>query len=268
MAIHVAEEARHISFAHEYLRKRVPAPAAAQAVLAVAVRPDHHAGAVPAIVVPPRAFWKEFDIPRSVTQGGVLPLAGVPADAARHVRRRPDAVPRHRADEPGRQADVADLQDRRQAAAGTAASRSASTWCRPPRSHMPHVITQSCCSDGSCVYACPVNCIHPSPDEPGFATAEMLYIDPVACVDCGACVSACPVGAIAPDTRLEHASSCRSSSSTRRSIRNGRRGEKLPPTSKLAPVIPAPEVRQRRPATDGGDRRLRARPRCMPPTNC
>ena len=67
---------------------------------------------------------------------------------------------------------------------------------------MPHVITQSCCSDGSCVYACPVNCIHPSPDEPGFATAEMLYIDPVACVDCGACVSACPVGAIAPDARL------------------------------------------------------------------
>ena len=62
---------------------------------------------------------------------------------------------------------------------------------------MPHIITQSCCSDGSCVYACPVNCIHPSPDEPGFATAEMLYIDPVACVDCGACVSACPVGAIA-----------------------------------------------------------------------
>ena len=66
---------------------------------------------------------------------------------------------------------------------------------------MPHVITQSCCNDGSCVFACPVNCIHPSPDEPGFATSEMLYIDPVACVDCGACVSACPVGAIAPDAR-------------------------------------------------------------------
>ncbi len=68
---------------------------------------------------------------------------------------------------------------------------------------MPHVITQSCCSDGSCVYACPVNCIHPSPDEPGFATAEMLYIDPAACVDCGACVSACPVGAIATESQLE-----------------------------------------------------------------
>ena len=44
--------------------------------------------------------------------------------------------------------------------------------------------------------------VQAEPDEPGFATAEMLYIDPVACVDCGACVSACPVGAIAPDSRL------------------------------------------------------------------
>ena len=33
---------------------------------------------------------------------------------------------------------------------------------------MPHVITHSCCSDASCVYACPVNCIHPTPDEPDF----------------------------------------------------------------------------------------------------
>ena len=89
-----------------------------------------------------------------------------------------------------------------------------------PRSRiMPHVITQSCCTTGPGLRV-PVNCIHPSPDEPGFATAEMLYIDPVACVDCGACVSACPVGAIAPDTRLD-TSNCRSSSSTRRSIRSG-----------------------------------------------
>ncbi|WP_135452691.1 4Fe-4S binding protein [Mycobacterium sp. DL99] len=104
---------------------------------------------------------------------------------------------------------------------------------------MPHVITQSCCSDGSCVYACPVNCIHPSPDEPGFATAEMLYIDPEACVDCGACVSACPVGAIAADTRL-----------TEKQLPfielnaafYPKRQGKLPPTSKLAPVIAAPRV--------------------------
>lgn len=107
---------------------------------------------------------------------------------------------------------------------------------------MPHVITQSCCSDGSCVYACPVNCIHPSPDEPGFATAEMLYIDPEACVDCGACVSACPVGAIAADTRL-----------TEKQLPfielnaafYPKREGKLPPTSKLAPVIAAPKVTAR-----------------------
>ncbi len=70
---------------------------------------------------------------------------------------------------------------------------------------MPHVITQSCCSDASCVYACPVNCIHPTPDEPDFHTAEMLYIDPVECVDCGACVTACPVDAIKHDGSLDPA---------------------------------------------------------------
>ncbi|MDT5234701.1 MAG: ferredoxin/flavodoxin---NADP+ reductase [Mycobacterium sp.] len=106
---------------------------------------------------------------------------------------------------------------------------------------MPHVITQSCCSDGSCVYACPVNCIHPSPDEPGFATAEMLYIDPAACVDCGACVSACPVGAIAPESRLEPKQlpfvALNAAFYPERAA-----DEKVPPTSKLAPVIEAPFV--------------------------
>lgn len=110
---------------------------------------------------------------------------------------------------------------------------------------MPHVITQSCCNDASCVFACPVNCIHPSPDEPGFATSEMLYIDPVACVDCGACVSACPVGAISPDSRLESRQlpfvEINASYYPKRPA-----DAKLPPTSKLAPVIPAAEVRTRR----------------------
>ncbi|CQD02960.1 FprB [Mycobacterium europaeum] len=110
---------------------------------------------------------------------------------------------------------------------------------------MPHVITQSCCNDGSCVFACPVNCIHPTPDEPGFATSEMLYIDPVACVDCGACVSACPVGAIAPDTRLDSKQlpfvEINASFYPERP-----EGEKVPPTSKLAPVIPAAQVRASR----------------------
>ncbi|WP_054813482.1 FAD-dependent oxidoreductase [Nocardia arizonensis] len=67
---------------------------------------------------------------------------------------------------------------------------------------MPYVVTQSCCSDASCVYACPVNCIHPTPDEPDFGTAEMLYVDPAACVDCGACATACPVDAITSTKKL------------------------------------------------------------------
>ncbi|WP_249010614.1 FAD-dependent oxidoreductase [Conexibacter sp. DBS9H8] len=70
---------------------------------------------------------------------------------------------------------------------------------------MPHVITQSCCSDASCTYACPVNCIQPTPDDPDFLTAEMLCVDPTTCVDCGACVSACPVEAIKPERALTEA---------------------------------------------------------------
>ncbi|QIG43539.1 FAD-dependent oxidoreductase [Nocardioides anomalus] len=67
---------------------------------------------------------------------------------------------------------------------------------------MPYVVTQPCCADASCVTACPVNCIHPAPGEPGFATTEMVFIDAATCVGCGACVTACPVGAIVPDHAL------------------------------------------------------------------
>jgi ferredoxin--NADP+ reductase len=66
-----------------------------------------------------------------------------------------------------------------------------------------HVITQTCCNDASCVPVCPVNCIHPTPDEPEYLTAEMLYIDPDVCIDCGACIDACPVHAITADYELE-----------------------------------------------------------------
>ncbi|MFC6013743.1 FAD-dependent oxidoreductase [Nocardia lasii] len=61
---------------------------------------------------------------------------------------------------------------------------------------MAYVITQRCCNDASCVTECPVDCIRPTPDQPEFATAEMLHIDPDTCIDCGACVDACPVDAI------------------------------------------------------------------------
>ncbi|MFR9753278.1 FAD-dependent oxidoreductase [Nocardia sp. 004] len=61
---------------------------------------------------------------------------------------------------------------------------------------MAYVITQRCCNDASCVSECPVDCIRPTPDQPEFATTEMLYIDPDTCIDCGACVDVCPVEAI------------------------------------------------------------------------
>lgn len=63
---------------------------------------------------------------------------------------------------------------------------------------MPYAITQTCCTDASCVAACPVNCIHPTPDEPDFGTTDMLYVDPRTCIDCGACADACPVDAVHP----------------------------------------------------------------------
>ncbi len=67
---------------------------------------------------------------------------------------------------------------------------------------MTYVITQSCCSDASCVPTCPVDCIHPTPDEPGYMSAELLYIDPDTCIDCSACAQACPVDAIVSDDEL------------------------------------------------------------------
>ena len=67
---------------------------------------------------------------------------------------------------------------------------------------MAYVITQACCNDASCVSACPVNCIHPTPEEREFAQSEMLHIDPQTCIDCGACVDACPVDAIFPEDKL------------------------------------------------------------------
>lgn len=63
---------------------------------------------------------------------------------------------------------------------------------------MAYAITQSCCKDASCVSVCPVDCIHPTPDERDFATTDIVYVDPKACIDCGACADACPVAAPKP----------------------------------------------------------------------
>jgi ferredoxin/flavodoxin---NADP+ reductase len=59
-----------------------------------------------------------------------------------------------------------------------------------------YVIAKGCVNDASCVAVCPVDCIRPRPEDPGFAMAEQLYIDPQTCTDCSACMTECPVSAI------------------------------------------------------------------------
>ncbi|MCH7791156.1 MAG: ferredoxin family protein [Planctomycetes bacterium] len=63
---------------------------------------------------------------------------------------------------------------------------------------MTHVIAEPCIGtkDTSCVDVCPVDCIHPTKDDPDFETADMLYIEPDTCIDCGLCIDECPVKAI------------------------------------------------------------------------
>ena len=63
---------------------------------------------------------------------------------------------------------------------------------------MAYVIALPCVGvkDTACLAVCPVDCIHPTKDEVGFAEAEQLYIDPEDCVDCDLCRSECPVNAI------------------------------------------------------------------------
>jgi NAD-dependent dihydropyrimidine dehydrogenase PreA subunit len=63
---------------------------------------------------------------------------------------------------------------------------------------MTYVIALPCIGvkDTACLAVCPVDCIHPTRDEPDFRTAEQLYIDPQTCITCGLCVEECPVKAI------------------------------------------------------------------------
>jgi len=63
---------------------------------------------------------------------------------------------------------------------------------------MVFVITQPCVGvrDASCVDVCPVDCIHPGPEESGYESNEQLYINPDECISCGACEPACPMNAI------------------------------------------------------------------------
>ena len=69
---------------------------------------------------------------------------------------------------------------------------------------MAYVIAEPCIDtkDNSCVEVCPVDCIHPTPDEPDYDPVEQLYIDPEECIDCDACVEACPVDACFAEDQL------------------------------------------------------------------
>lgn len=64
---------------------------------------------------------------------------------------------------------------------------------------MTYVICEPCVDvkDTACVDVCPVDCIHPTPDNEEFFEEEVqLYIDPEECIDCGVCEPECPVEAI------------------------------------------------------------------------
>ncbi|MGC0367518.1 ferredoxin--NADP+ reductase [Rhodococcus sp. 27YEA15] len=109
---------------------------------------------------------------------------------------------------------------------------------------MAYVITQACCNDASCADVCPVNCIRPTPDEPEFATTEMLYIDPQTCIDCSACVDECPVDAIFADFELSEAQAIYSEI-------NADYFEKHP----IGPALPQPD-QPRPPSADLGTLRV------------
>ncbi|MBO0856028.1 MAG: diiron oxygenase [Nocardia sp.] len=66
MSIHVAEEARHISFAHEYLKQHVPESGEAGKFVLSVLMPVIMWVLGRSIATPPQAFFDEFDIPDEV----------------------------------------------------------------------------------------------------------------------------------------------------------------------------------------------------------
>ncbi|MBF9352748.1 diiron oxygenase [Mycobacteroides chelonae] len=66
MEIHVAEEARHISFAHEYLRKRVPQMNWFNRLVLSITTPIVMRAMLDLIMTPPRSFFRKFDMPKDL----------------------------------------------------------------------------------------------------------------------------------------------------------------------------------------------------------
>src|ERR1700692_2385773 len=69
---------------------------------------------------------------------------------------------------------------------------------------MAYIICEPCIGtkDTACVDVCPVDCIHPRPNEPEFSGVLQLYIDAQNCICCAACVPVCPVQAIFPEAQV------------------------------------------------------------------
>lgn len=66
MEIHVAEEARHISFAHEFIKRRGPRLGRVDRFIVSMLFPIIMRIGADLIMIPPKAFRKEFGIPREV----------------------------------------------------------------------------------------------------------------------------------------------------------------------------------------------------------
>lgn len=66
MQIHVAEEARHISFAHQWIERRVPMMGRTRRLLVSLALPIIMRVLADAIMIPPKSFWNRFDIPDEV----------------------------------------------------------------------------------------------------------------------------------------------------------------------------------------------------------
>jgi NAD-dependent dihydropyrimidine dehydrogenase PreA subunit len=85
---------------------------------------------------------------------------------------------------------INDFRESPQARAGSLAR------VTPPRCAITQLLVTSCAE------VCPVDCIHPTTDDPDWGDHEQLYIDPAECIDCDACVEACPVDAITPEDQV------------------------------------------------------------------
>ncbi|GAA4394121.1 diiron oxygenase [Tsukamurella soli] len=66
MQIHVAEEARHIGFAHQLLEHRVPMRGRLPRLVLSLMLPITMRVMVTMIMMPPKQFWDRFEIPREV----------------------------------------------------------------------------------------------------------------------------------------------------------------------------------------------------------